>query len=481
MTLTRRSSTILAVTVLLAAAAVLVMIVGMNWGAPGGERAYASDPGAEAEVVAVQAANGLTTRDIDLPAVQAHCRSQTDQHYDDCVTVNQVLDALAGDCTDCSDLTYIYSTTTGRVIKILLLRKGLKGHIPAEIGSLEMLEELWLYTNELTGTIPAEMGDLSNLTWLFVSDNNLSGQIPENLNNLTLDRLWLHNNDFTGCVPYNLTLTREYKVDSGLAACAAPAGDGTPTPAPTAPAGTPTPSPTPEPNATPTPTPESGDATFDFLRNANCTEERLREIYGEDFTDENTDPPSRVDDNGIGWASFFNTWWWNADRTKRVSCIAVLYDNVESALFQRGFTELRRYIDGTTLDVLFEKKLRGLPELGSHYVAAWIEQGERRSEQDDGSFQDEIEIIRTAAVMRWDNFTVTIVESTAPDPDLAVQVHRPVSNLNSMASMIDDYIDDYVQETASTRGYDIIELTPRSGASVAGVESDSLLGSANDQ
>ena len=111
MTLTRRSSTILAVTVLLAAAAVLVMIVGMNRGAPGGERAYASDPGAEAEVEAVQAANGLTTKAIDLPAVQAHCRSQTDEHYDDCVTVNQVLDALAGDCADCSDLTYIISTT----------------------------------------------------------------------------------------------------------------------------------------------------------------------------------------------------------------------------------------------------------------------------------------------------------------------------------------------------------------------------------
>ena len=261
-------------TVLLAAAAVLVMIVGMNRGAPGGERAYASGPGAEAEVEAVQVAGGLTTKDIDLPAVQAHCSSQTDQHYDDCVTVNQVLDALAGDCADCSNLTYTYSTTTGRVVKLVLMRKGLKGHIPAAIGRLEMLEELWLYTNELTGTIPAEMGDLSNLTWLFVSANNLSGQIPENLNNLTLDRLWLHNNDFTGCVPYNLTLTSEYKVDSGLPACAAPAGEGTPTPAPTAssgtptptptaPAGTPTPSPTPEPDATPTPTPQppTGDNT----------------------------------------------------------------------------------------------------------------------------------------------------------------------------------------------------------------------------
>ena len=252
----RRFPAILAGTALLTAAAVLVMVMGMNRGGPSGERAYASDPGAEAEAEAVEAAAGLTTKAIDLPAVQAHCRSQTDQHYDDCVTANKVLDALAGDCANCSNLTYIYSTTTGRVVKIKLHKKGLKGHIPAEIGSLEMLEEIWLYTNELTGTIPSEMGDLANLTWLFVSDNDLSGQIPENLNNLSLDRLWLHKNSFTGCVPYNLTLTREYKVDSGLPACAAPTGGATPTPVP--PGATPTPAP---PGATPTPAPtaEPGD------------------------------------------------------------------------------------------------------------------------------------------------------------------------------------------------------------------------------
>ena len=112
-----------------------------------------------------------------------------------------------------------------RVTKVILHRKGLSGQIPAGIGSLTMLEQLWLYSNELSGAIPAEMGNLSNLTGLFVSDNNLSGQIPENLNNLTLDRLWLHRNSFTGCVPYNLTLTREYKVDSGLPACAPPSGE----------------------------------------------------------------------------------------------------------------------------------------------------------------------------------------------------------------------------------------------------------------
>ena len=112
-----------------------------------------------------------------------------------------------------------------RVTKIKLQRRELTGSIPVALGRLELLEELWLYTNELTGAIPAEMGDLSNLTWLFVSSNNLSGQIPETLNNLTLDRLWLQRNSFTGCVPYNLTLTREYKVDRGLPACAPPSGE----------------------------------------------------------------------------------------------------------------------------------------------------------------------------------------------------------------------------------------------------------------
>ena len=145
----------------------------------------------------------------------------------------------------------------GRVTKVKLQKRGLSGQIPAAIGRLEMLEELWLYTNDLTGAIPAELGNLGNLRWLFVADNDLGGQIPEALNNLKLDRLWLHKNDFTGCVPYNLTLTREYKADRGLPACAPPTGSPTPTPAPTT---TPIPTSTPVPTTTPTPTP-SGSAT----------------------------------------------------------------------------------------------------------------------------------------------------------------------------------------------------------------------------
>ena len=145
-----------------------------------------------------------------------------------------------------------------RVTKVKLQKRGLIGQIPAALGRLDALEELWLYTNALTGTVPPEMGNLSNLRLLFLADNKLSGQIPEALNSLTLDRLWLQKNSFTGCVPYNLTLTREYKVDRGLPACAPPTGSPTPTPTP-APGATPTP----VPGATPTPTPtaEPGDTS----------------------------------------------------------------------------------------------------------------------------------------------------------------------------------------------------------------------------
>ena len=166
----------------------------------------------------------------------------------DCETLLSLKDTLRGTATlnwsSDTPITRWNGITLGgnpqRVTKIKLQKKGLSGEIPAALGGLGMLEELWLYTNQLTGSIPPEMGNLANLNWLFLADNKLSGQIPDALNKLTLDRLWLQKNDFTGCVPYNLTQTREYKVDSGLPACAPP-GNATSTPTPTTAAGTPTP------------------------------------------------------------------------------------------------------------------------------------------------------------------------------------------------------------------------------------------------
>ena len=176
----------------------------------------------EAEAIAVShstdglqasAARGLQAKIIDLPAVQEDCRAQTDQHYQDCVTVNQVLDALAGDCEDCRpELEYFTSSETGRVIAIELVGIGLAGSIPPEIGDLAALESLSLGSdlrneryNYLTGSIPSEIGDLANLRRLVLPINNLTGSIPPELGNLAaLESLFLSNNNLTGPIPPEL-------------------------------------------------------------------------------------------------------------------------------------------------------------------------------------------------------------------------------------------------------------------------------------
>ena len=154
------------------------------------------------DVVLKRAAPGLTEREIDLPAVQANCAAQDDQHYQDCVTVHQVLDALAGSCVDCRPLDYLTSTETGRVVAIVLEEVGLAGSIPPEIGNLAALEDLRLVGNDLTGSIPTELGSLANLQVLHLALNRLAGSIPPELGSLTaLKELALSFNELTGSIP----------------------------------------------------------------------------------------------------------------------------------------------------------------------------------------------------------------------------------------------------------------------------------------
>ena len=90
----------------------------------------------------------------------------------------------------------------GRVIRLDLSQNGLSGSIPAEIGDLVSLQDLWLFGNELTGEIPAELGNLSNLEDLLLFDNQLSGEIPAEIGNLgNLHTLWLYNNELSGSIP----------------------------------------------------------------------------------------------------------------------------------------------------------------------------------------------------------------------------------------------------------------------------------------
>ena len=84
-------------------------------------------------------------------------------------------------------------------------RFGLKGTIPPELGSLDKLEDLWLFGNELSGTIPATLGDLASLERLDMSGNQLTGPIPAELGSATrLRQLLLHTNALQEAIPPEL-------------------------------------------------------------------------------------------------------------------------------------------------------------------------------------------------------------------------------------------------------------------------------------
>ena len=90
----------------------------------------------------------------------------------------------------------------GRVIRLNLSKNGLSGDIPAEIGDLESLQNLWLFGNELSGPIPAELGNLTNLEELLLFDNQLSGPLPAEIGDLeNLQTMWLYNNQLSGSIP----------------------------------------------------------------------------------------------------------------------------------------------------------------------------------------------------------------------------------------------------------------------------------------
>ena len=131
----------------------------------------------------------------------------------DCAVLLDLHDQLTGSAT----LSPAWSVTTAigswqgitirdsRVGDLELARSSLDGTLPAQLGQLSGLTELYLNSNQLTGTIPAELGNLSKLRELTLHENMLTGAIPAELGSLPLlERMTLSTNRLTGTIPGEL-------------------------------------------------------------------------------------------------------------------------------------------------------------------------------------------------------------------------------------------------------------------------------------
>ena len=132
---------------------------------------------------------------------------------EDCVTLLELRDALAGDKTlnwrEAIPLTAWQGITIEgnpkRVVRVRLVNIGLTGIVPPALGKLSGLRALQMDHNRLTGVIPQELAKLISLEALDLGANSLSGEIPGELGELrNLQELWLANNMLTGKFPEEL-------------------------------------------------------------------------------------------------------------------------------------------------------------------------------------------------------------------------------------------------------------------------------------
>ena len=153
---------------------------------------------------------GLATdHDLATMRVCAPLPATNTALFNDCTALLEVKDALAADVP----LNWHAEVPIGRwqgvavggpqerVVELDLYEKGLRGHLPPELGRLDGLVALNLAANRLTGPIPPELGRLVNLRHLSLDRNALTGTIPAELGQLgQLESLWLRDNHFRGPV-----------------------------------------------------------------------------------------------------------------------------------------------------------------------------------------------------------------------------------------------------------------------------------------
>ncbi|KAK4377186.1 hypothetical protein RND71_003482 [Anisodus tanguticus] len=92
------------------------------------------------------------------------------------------------------------------VTRVDLGNANLSGQLVPQLGQLQKLQYLELYSNNISGRIPNELGNLIELVSLDLYLNNLNGPIPASLGKLQKLRfLRLNNNSLTGGIPMSLT------------------------------------------------------------------------------------------------------------------------------------------------------------------------------------------------------------------------------------------------------------------------------------
>ena len=89
----------------------------------------------------------------------------------------------------------------GRVIAITLIANTFNGTVPASIGNLKNLKNLWLSVGDIHGPLPNTINQLAKLEVMHVSYASLKGDLPDLRNLKSLKTLSLDGNKFDGTLP----------------------------------------------------------------------------------------------------------------------------------------------------------------------------------------------------------------------------------------------------------------------------------------
>lgn len=108
---------------------------------------------------------------------------------------------------------HVTCNSDNSVTRVDLGNANLTGQLVPQLGQLQFLQYLELYSNNISGRIPDELGNLTNLVSLDLYLNNLTGPIPDTLGKLQKLRfLRLNNNTLDGKIPFSLTTINTLQV-----------------------------------------------------------------------------------------------------------------------------------------------------------------------------------------------------------------------------------------------------------------------------